>query len=86
MAIGPQAIWTSPTGQAWTRASPHGISPQLHGDSVWVITKTAQGYLAAGELLRTRAGRPDLAREYFARGWALRPEPNALACAMHLAE
>ena len=47
VAVGPQAIWTSPTGQAWTLASPRGISPQLHGDSVWVITKTAQGYLAA---------------------------------------
>jgi hypothetical protein len=48
VAVGPQAIWTSPTGQAWTLASPRGIGPQLHGDSVWVITKTAQGFLAAG--------------------------------------
>jgi hypothetical protein len=53
VAIGPQAIWTSPNGQAWTLASPHGISPQLHGDSVWVITKTAQGYLAAGANARS---------------------------------
>jgi hypothetical protein len=48
VAVGPQAIWTSPTGQAWTLASARGISPQLPGDSVWVMTKTAQGYLAAG--------------------------------------
>ncbi len=48
VAVGPQAIWTSPTGQAWTLAATHGISPQLPGDSVWVITKTAGGYLAAG--------------------------------------
>jgi hypothetical protein len=48
VAVGPQAIWTSPAGQAWTLASSRGISPQLHGDSVWVITKTAQGFLAAG--------------------------------------
>ncbi len=48
LAVGPQAIWTSPTGQAWTLASSRGIGPQLHGDSVWVITKTAQGFLAAG--------------------------------------
>jgi len=47
-AVGPQAIWTSPTGQTWTLAAPHGISPQLPGDSVWVITKTSSGYLAAG--------------------------------------
>ena len=48
VAVGPQAIWTSPTGQTWTLAATHGISPQLPGDSVWVITKTASGYLAAG--------------------------------------
>ena len=48
VAVGPHAIWTSPAGQAWTLASSRGISPQLHGDSVWVITKTAQGFLAAG--------------------------------------
>jgi len=48
VAVGSQAIWTSPTGQTWTLAATHGISPQLPGDSVWVITKTADGYLAAG--------------------------------------
>ena len=49
LAIGPQAIWTSPDGTSWTLASTHGISPQLPGDSVWVITKTAAGFLAAGK-------------------------------------
>jgi hypothetical protein len=48
LAIGPQAIWTSQDGASWTLAATHGITPQLPGDSVWVITKTAQGYLAAG--------------------------------------
>ena len=48
VAVGPQAIWTSPTGLTWTLAATHGISPQLPGDSVWVITKTAGGFLAAG--------------------------------------
>ena len=47
-AIGPQALWTSPNGQSWTLAATHGISPQSRGDSVWVITRTAQGFLAAG--------------------------------------
>ena len=47
-AVGPQAIWTSPSGLTWTLAATHGISPQLPGDSVWVITKTADGFLAAG--------------------------------------
>ena len=47
-AIGPQALWTSQDGQSWTLAATHGIIPQLPGDSVWVITRTAQGFLAAG--------------------------------------
>jgi serine/threonine protein kinase len=49
LAIGPQAIWTSPDGMSWTLASTHSVSPQLPGDSVWVITKTATGFLAAGK-------------------------------------
>ena len=48
VAVGPQAIWTSQSGLTWTLAATHGISPQLPGDSVWVITKTADGFLAAG--------------------------------------
>jgi hypothetical protein len=48
LAVGPQAIWASPDGMSWTLAAAHGVSPHLPGDSVWVITKTAQGYLAAG--------------------------------------
>lgn len=43
-------------------------------------------YLQAGDLLATRAGRPDLARAYFRAGWDLRPEPNAVACAGRLAQ
>ena len=50
VAVGPQAIWTSPSGLTWTLAATHGISPQLPGDSVWVITKTADGFLAAGRI------------------------------------
>ena len=49
LAIGPQAIWTSPDGTSWTLASTRGVSPQLPGDAVWVITKTATGFLAAGK-------------------------------------
>jgi len=56
VAVGPQAIWTSPTGQTWTLAATHGISPQLPGDSVWVITKTAGGYLAAGSASGSGSG------------------------------
>ena len=48
VATGPQAIWTSPNGLAWTLAATHGITPQLPGDAVWVLNKTSTGYLAAG--------------------------------------
>ena len=48
MAVGPQAIWTSPDGVNWTLAATHGITPQLPGDQLLVITSTAQGFLAAG--------------------------------------
>lgn len=41
--------------------------------------------LRAGELLLNRAGRPDLASDYFRRAWALRPDANATACGLHLA-
>jgi hypothetical protein len=57
VAVGPQAIWTSPSGLAWTLAATHGISPQLPGDSVWVVTKTAGGFLAAGTGSADGAGR-----------------------------
>jgi len=49
LAIGQQAIWTSPNGLTWTLAATHGIEPQLHGDQVWVLNRTPDGFLAAGE-------------------------------------
>ena len=42
------------------------------------------GHLAAGELLLKKVGACDLARAHFASGWARRPGPNAVACALHL--
>jgi len=48
VAVGPQAIWTSQNGLSWTLAATHGITPQLPGDSVRVLTRTASGFLAAG--------------------------------------
>ncbi len=52
VAIGtaaPQAIWTSQDGRSWTLAVTHGIAPQLPGDQVFVLTATADGFLAAGQ-------------------------------------
>jgi hypothetical protein len=48
-AVGPQAVWTSRDGLSWTLAATHGITPQRPGDNVWVVTKTADGFLAAGD-------------------------------------
>ena len=48
VAVGPQAIWTSPDGLTWTLAATHGVTPQRPGDQLLVLTSTAQGYLAAG--------------------------------------
>ena len=48
LAAGPQAIWTSPDGRAWTLAATHGITPQQPGDAVWVLNSTSSGFLAAG--------------------------------------
>jgi hypothetical protein len=38
LAIGPQAIWTSQDGTAWTLAAPHGIGP---GQQPLVLTLPA---------------------------------------------
>jgi hypothetical protein len=55
LAVGPQAIWTSPDGLNWTLAATHGI-PQLPGDQFLVLTNTAQGFLAAGEAATAGGG------------------------------
>ena len=44
----PGALWTSPNGRSWTLAATHGL-PTQPGDSIWVLTSTAQGFLAAGQ-------------------------------------
>jgi hypothetical protein len=41
-------------------------------------------FLAAGELLLTKGGRPDVARVYFHLGWARRPGDDSLACGLRL--
>ena len=48
LAVGPQAIWTSPDGLSWTLSATHGITPMLPGDQMWVLNSTADGFLAAG--------------------------------------
>ena len=43
------------------------------------------GQMAAGDLLRDRALRPDLALAFYAKGWGRRPSANAVACALRMA-
>jgi tetratricopeptide (TPR) repeat protein len=50
-----------------------------------LLAVRSEGCLAAGELMLTKAERPDLAREYFLTGWSERPHANAIACALYLA-
>jgi serine/threonine protein kinase len=47
LAEGQDAIWTSPNGLSWTLAATHGITSQP-GDSIDVVSNTADGFLAAG--------------------------------------
>ena len=49
LAEGPDAIWTSPDGLSWTLAATHGITPVESGDSINVISNTADGFLAGGQ-------------------------------------
>ncbi|MGH3204419.1 MAG: hypothetical protein ACRDOA_05910 [Streptosporangiaceae bacterium] len=55
LAVGPQAIWTSPNGLDWTLTATHGI-PQLPGDQILVLNNTADGFLAAGEAATAGGG------------------------------
>ncbi len=48
LAVGPQAIWTSPNGLSWTLASTKGITPMLSGDGMWVLNAMSGGFIAAG--------------------------------------
>ena len=53
VAVGPQAIWTSADGTSWTLAATHGISQNSAGQNTGgdanAVTKTAAGFLAAGQ-------------------------------------
>jgi serine/threonine protein kinase len=44
----PGSLWISPNGRSWTLAATHGL-PTQPGDGIWVLTATAQGFLAAGQ-------------------------------------
>ena len=50
------------------------------------LAQSGQAFYEAGELLLTRAGRPDLAQEYYQTGWKRRPIGSPVPCALRLAE
>lgn len=49
------------------------------------LSASPEGAHLAGEILRVKAGRPDLARPYYELGWSRRSGYSALACASELA-
>ena len=50
-----------------------------------LASDSRHGPLAAGDLLRDRARRPDLALGYYAVGWEDRPSTQAVPCALRMA-
>jgi hypothetical protein len=48
VALGPDSVWTSPNGEAWTLTSATGL-PEAAGDKVNALVRTGNGFLAAGE-------------------------------------
>jgi len=46
-AVGPDSVWTSADGRAWTLTSATGL-PQQAGDQVAVLKRTGSGFIAAG--------------------------------------
>ena len=52
VAIGPDAVWTSPDGRAWTLTEDD--MPQRPGDRIQVLKRTGTGFIAAGA--SSRAG------------------------------
>ena len=46
-AVGPDSVWTSADGRAWTLTSATGL-PQRAGDQVMVLKRTGSGFIAAG--------------------------------------
>jgi hypothetical protein len=47
VAVGPDSVWTSADGLAWTLTSATGL-PQLAGDQVMVLKRTGSGFIAGG--------------------------------------
>jgi tetratricopeptide (TPR) repeat protein len=50
-----------------------------------LASEPRHGPLAAGDLLRDRARRADLAQVQYAAGWARRPESDSITCALRMA-
>jgi len=50
------------------------------------LIENGQGHCQAGELMLTKAERPDLAAVYFTAGWQSRPNGSAVTCARRLAQ
>ncbi|RUL85749.1 tetratricopeptide repeat protein, partial [Tautonia sociabilis] len=72
-------------GDLLGRLGEHDLALDAYTAAADRIVDRERDHLRAGELLRSRAGRPDLAVRYFEAGWADRPGPGAIGCALELA-
>jgi hypothetical protein len=54
VALGPNAIWTSTNGLAWTLISDHGLAAP--GETITGLVKDSWGYLASGTSARSGTG------------------------------
>jgi tetratricopeptide (TPR) repeat protein len=51
-----------------------------------IVIESHQDYLRAGDLMMTKARRPDLGLRYFEKGWEVRPRGNPIPCALRIAK
>jgi tetratricopeptide (TPR) repeat protein len=72
-------------GDLLRRAGEEDLALEEYRQAAAVLA-AGDNHLAAGELMIERGRRPDLALEFFAAGWALRPRGSAQACLLRLAE
>ncbi len=72
-------------GDLLRRAGEEGRAVAEYQTAAAKLVEAGPRFYEAGELLESRALRPDLAAAYFRRGWEARPQGNAVGCAVRLA-
>jgi tetratricopeptide (TPR) repeat protein len=73
-------------GDLLRRAGEEELAVEEYRLAALKLVSSGQGHYQAGELLLTRARRPDLARVYYQSGWDARPRGSAVPCVLRLAQ